>query len=637
MANFLSGLGQGIGTVFGGAGNAGAASSNAWNYGQYSPFTVNNPMGSVGWNGTQGTSSFSPQQQGLNSQFNSSIMGGLQGQYNPNTSFLPQQYQQIFGPQFQNNVNTQFQHLQQAQAPWIQQGNAQNLDSEYSKGTLGATAGSYQTAGHDMANNALTQQNYGQAFQQANQLGANQFGAAQGVAGLGEQQAQFGPQFGLAQGQQGLLGMNNQNQFLQQMMQLGGNLGAQRSGANVSAAIPGIETGNIQDNATAGFLGNLLMGNGTTSGLLTGLLGGGGGNGGGGGSGGLIGQLGGLIGKGVGAFGSLFGGGGGGGGYTNPGTGGTGWAGDTQSSFNDSGGSGSSSDSGGTTSWWGDFNGAGGQAANPALQNIGVGNVSTLPSVQGAVNRGYTGGQGLGLGDAQAITSTIQGLLSGRPEGYLSAAANLGQLGAKVTGNKALGGYSGTLGNALGVYGGLQQGGVGGYSQAALSGAQLGARAGAFGGSSAAIGAAAAGVGSVLGAASIPLIWSAPAEAENNAGNKTMNSWMHDTGVTTKVVNPPTSAQQTATSQGGFSAVGSGYTPKSVFFDPSGNPMSNAQASLSMAQYAGATGKPLGNLASAATAQQAINTGGYGSQIFAPPAPVGITKPKIKPLGSFGG
>lgn len=305
MPSFLTGLGTGLGTLVGGAGNAGAASSNAWNYGQYSPFTVNNPMGTTNWNGTSGTGSLSPLQSQLQGAYGNSVLGGLgqAGSYQPfNPGYLQGQYQNIFG-NMQGNANTMFNSLQSAQQPWVQQNLQSNRDNEFSKGTLASTAGSYQTAGAQQAANSLMQQNQASAQQYALQNAQSQFGAAQGVAGLGEQQSEFAPGIGLGQAQAGMSGLNNQNQSFLQQMQLGGNLGAQRSGANVAAATPGIETGNVQDNATAGLLSGLLFGGGSQGGLLQSLLGGSGGSGGG------LGALGGLLGKGLSGLGGLFGGG----------------------------------------------------------------------------------------------------------------------------------------------------------------------------------------------------------------------------------------------------------------------------------------------------------------------------------------
>lgn len=304
MASFLDQIGTGLGTLVGGAGNAGAASNNAWNYGQYSPFTVNNPMGQTSFNGTTANSTLSPMQQGLQNTLGASAQQGAAaaGGYNPNSGFLPQQYQQIYG-NMQGNANSMFNSLQSAQAPWIAQNNSSNLDNEFSKGTLASTAGSYQTAGQDMANNSQMNTNQATAQQYALQNAQAQMSGATSTAGLGEQQQEFGANQGLGLMSSSLSGLNQQNTSFLQQLQAAGNLGAQRSGANVAAATPGIQTGEMQDQATSGLLSGLLFGGGSQGGLLNSLLGGSGSTGGG--LAGGLGSLGSALGKGV---GSLFGG-----------------------------------------------------------------------------------------------------------------------------------------------------------------------------------------------------------------------------------------------------------------------------------------------------------------------------------------
>lgn len=495
MGSYLDGLG----TLFGGQGNAGAASSNAWNYGQYSPFTVNNPMGQTSFNGTTANQSLSPLQSQLQGAFGNSIMGGLQGAqgYSPyNPGFLSGQYNNIYG-NMQGNANQMFNSLQSAQKPWTDQYLQSNLDNQFSKGTLASTAGSYQTAGAQQAANAQMNQNQATAQQFALSQAGQQFGAAQGVAGLGEQQAEFGPQIGLQGASTALGGLNTQNsQFLQQL-QAAGNLGAQRSGANVAAATPGIGTGETQDQATSGLLSGLLFGGGTGGNLLSSLLGSNGGSG-----------LGGLVGKGLSGLGSLFGGGGGGVPVgTGAGTGGSGgidWSNLGQYGSNDSGSGGgpevTNYDSGTTTNfdtptsgndnWWGGFSPAGGEAAK---SNVGA-----------AYNQATNQPNGFGslLGTVGGALGAYQGLTSGNTVGQARGALSATQLASKSgvfgSNTKAINSAAGIGANALGIYSGIRQGGVAGYGGAAVNAAQLGSKVGAFGGASGAVGAAA-------GYAAIPL------------------------------------------------------------------------------------------------------------------------------------
>lgn len=609
MGNFLTGLFQGAGTLVGGPGNAGAASSNAWNYGQYSPFTVNNPAGQISFNGTTANAGLSGPAAGLQSGLYGAANAGLgaAGGYNPNTSFLPQQYQNIFG-NFQGNVADQFQHLQQSQAPWVAQGNASDRDNQFAKGTLASTAGGYQTAGHDMANNALMQQNYGQAFQNANQLANSQFGAAQGTAQLGEQQAQFAPQQGLGLLNSSMTGINNQNSFLNQLLMSGGNLGAQRSGANVAAATPGIETGNIQDNATAGFLSDLLFGGDSTGGLLSSLLGGGQS----GGAGGILSGLG-SLGKGI---GSLFGGGSSNGGYD------TAWAGAPSTwmgndLYTGNGGDSSSWNQGnndysgdpGGGSWYEGFNGAGGQAAKQTSQ---------LPTSSSS-------GPSFSGGDISSAANAIQGLLRGGTQGYLGAASNLGKLAGKYAGAPGLAGAAGALGSVMNIYNGFTSGTPQGVLGATASTAGLAGSSGAASalGASAATSAAlkAAGTAALpLSLASIPFTIGQMATAKNDIGNETRKAYEQATGTRSVIVNAPTQPQASAGAQGGFAGLGSGYVPKAVEVTKSGQVLSDAQAQLALAQWAAQNGRSTGNFASADTALNAINTGGAGSQVYTPTA-----------------
>lgn len=519
MANqFLTGFG----TLFGGAGNAGNASSNAWNYGQYSPFTINNPMGNIGWNGTTANATLSPLQQGLQNSFAGAIQGGLGTGYNPNTSFLPQQYQQIFSPgAFQQGVNDQFGRSVAGVMPFLQQASQSNLDNEFSKGTLASTAGGYQTAGQNMATGGVLANLYNTAF--GNQLGLanSQFGAAANTNAQGEQQAEFRPQIGLQGANLGLSGLGQQNTNLLQMLQAGGNLGAQRSGANVAAATPGIETGMVQDNATAGLLSGLLFGGGTTGGLLNGLLGG---------SGSGTSGLAGLLGKVGGGVSNLIGG--------NPygfsGSGqdarmNAGYGNDISSQYNNDYSYNSGydisnldtnpdlqnvgADSG--NNWWDNtnFNAAGGEAAN-GLQDLGVSDVGGLSSeVRGGIN-GASTGNSLGnsglLGEVGAGTGLVQGLMQGGVKGNTSALLDAAKIYNDTIGhsgafNQALG----TVGSALNVYNGITSGTPQGYASAALSGTNLAAQAGAFGGASAGVAAAAGAIG--LGLSPVIMGLSTPA------------------------------------------------------------------------------------------------------------------------------
>lgn len=536
MGSFLTGIGNGLGTLVGGAGNAGAASSNAWNYGQYSPFTVNNPAGSIGFNGTTATGSLSPLQQQIQTQLGSNVTGANTS-YNPNTSFLPQQYQNIFNQgNFNAGVQNQFQNSVNGVMPFMQQANASNLDNQFSKGTLASTAGGYQTAGFNQGLGATLSGLQNQAFQNQLGLSNSQFGAANSTAGLGEQQAQFAPQLGMGLMNSSLSGLNNQNNFMNQMMMTGGNLGAQRSGANVNAATPGIETGNIQDNATAGLLSGLLFGGGSQGGLLQSLLGSSGSGGGG-----LIGGLG-SIGSGAGnLLKGLFGGNSNGSSQSDtPGFGyGTPYNPDNSSFTGDPGGTsvdwnGATSQndgwSQGTPDWFAgtNFNAAGGEAANQNLQNIGVDNVELNPSASQSINSANSAGNTAGsyLGGLADVGGLLSGIAKGGVSGGAGAALSAGKLYNDVIGhNGAFGGALGNIGGALSVYNGLSSGTPAGYTQAALSGTQLAASSGALTamGASPATSAAIGSAAGALGLFAMPVIMGMTSNATDPNANYIKN------------------------------------------------------------------------------------------------------------------
>lgn len=517
MGSFLDGLG----TLVGGAGNAGAASNNAWNYGQYSPYTVNNPMGQIGYNGTTANQSLSPMQAGMQNTLGGVFNQASQGVgYNPNTSFLPQQYQSIYG-NMQGNANSMFNSLQTAQQPYVNQMLQSNMDNQQAKGTLASTAGSYQTMGanqaayNQMNTNQATAQNYALQNAQAQMAGATQ------TAGLGEQQAEFGPQMNNQLMQGALSGTLNQNSQLNQMLQLSGNMGAQRSGANVSAAMPGIGTGAMQDQASAGLLSGLLFGGGTSGGLLSALLGGGSG-------GGLSNGLGSI----GGSIASLFGGSSGGSG-SGPGgiglTGGAdqGWGGSSAST----GDTVSNYDSGTTTTFGSDdpfaFNGAGGQAANE-WDDSSSGDLGDLGGTSGSSPNLFGG-----LGAASGLVS---GLSKGGVTGSLGAAANAGKLYNSLTGSTGgAAGLLGTVGSALSAYNGLTSGNPIGEAQGVIGAAGTVGAAGSALGGGAAFGALSSAAG-LAGIALLPAAFGAsrPAVQLGTAYNERLLSNLNSTDPGTK-------------------------------------------------------------------------------------------------------
>lgn len=289
-------LGSAAGNLLGTSGsNTSTAAGNVFGVGQFQPYSINNPLGQTSFSGGTANTTMSPLQTQLSGLFGNQISSNLSNSstssYNPNTSFLPQQYQQIFG-NMQGNANSMFNSLQAAQQPFTSQYLQSNLDNEQAKGTLASTAGAYQTAGAQTAANSQMNQNQATAQQYALQNAQAQFGAASSTAQLGEQQSEFGPQFAQSQTQGLYSNLLNNASLLNQQTSLGGSLGALQSNANTNAAMPSFTAAQQQDQAQSGLLNGLLTGNGT-GGLLGSLLGTSGS--GSTGSGGLLGGIGGSV------------------------------------------------------------------------------------------------------------------------------------------------------------------------------------------------------------------------------------------------------------------------------------------------------------------------------------------------------
>lgn len=439
MAGYLDSL-------VGGPGNAGGAAQATWQNGQFMPYNLSLPGANIGFANGTATGGLSGQLGQLNTAAGNQAMGNLTNgslNYNPNTGFLPGQYQSIYGG-FQNNVNSQFQNLQNAAQPQIDRYLQSNQDNEFSKGTLASTAGSYQTAGADEAVNQETNQNYATAFNNASTLANNQFGAAAQTAGQGEQQAEFGPQLATSQTNGFLNSQLQNNQLLAQLTGVGGNLGGLQSSANIAASQNNFQASQNQDQNTSGFLNNLLFGGGSSGGaggVLGQLIGSLFGTSGGSTSGGSNSNLGGLLG----GLKSLFGGG------SSTGTTQTNDPGGFQGLFDSmpsNSGPTVTDQEGGTTTNFEDgsagFSSAGGQATAPS-------------------STGITGSQvASGLGDLQSGLGVLNGLEAGGTGGYGSAAA----AGASLLGQTGV--LGGTASNAIGAAGNALSGNVVGAAKNVL-------------------------------------------------------------------------------------------------------------------------------------------------------------------------
>jgi hypothetical protein len=568
MANFLQGLGQNLL----GTGSSNNTAQDIWNVGQFQPFSVNNPMGQVAFQNGSANSSLSPVQQQLGGLFGNQITGNFGSgatNYNPNTSFLPSQYSSLYGSQgampgvygsagflqnqgagllnsnsnFNQNWNSLFNNSVQAQSPYIQQFLQSNQDNEFSKGTLASTAGQYQTMGADQSvlNNLNTMQN--NAFNNAanlystnlsagtnmlnagGQLGlgatSNQFGAAGTTANLGEQQAEFGPQLATSQNNSAFSNLLNQGSFFNASTQLGGQLGAQQSAANVNAAYPSLGVAQQQDTGTSALLNGLLFGNGT-GGVLNSLFGGSGSN---------SNSLGGFLGNQASNLVNLLSGTGTPGSMSQTqlnnlmgGNSNVNYTGANDSSNqpyydpnsdveNSSGGVGNSvyANSGGLidSSELDDllgFTGASGQAANQGGSNLADSELQAFDNNDSSGNSSSSNSSSSGLsangalGAAGSLYGAVTGIMQGTPQGYAKAALSGLSAAGTLSKDPALNGIAGFGGNILGLASGIQQGGTMGDLNAAVNAAGLLSKADTFFGGT--IGSAAA---PALGAIAAPL------------------------------------------------------------------------------------------------------------------------------------
>lgn len=219
----LLGLGA---SAAGGALNSAAAQGAAGTYGTqtaYNPYSVTTNNGTTTFNGTNATSTLSPDQQataaGLNNLGTSALTSLAAG---PDAA-TKQYYDQLQAEQADAN-NKYFQN---------------NLDSQFANGVLGSTAGQYQSQA--ALNNISQQQLADQAAATANSNTIQQQQLANLTASLN--------------------GSNNLTAAQLQQLQTAGNLGSAASGANAVAYKPSLVA-----NANSTFGGILSgLGNGTTN------------------------------------------------------------------------------------------------------------------------------------------------------------------------------------------------------------------------------------------------------------------------------------------------------------------------------------------------------------------------------------
>lgn len=130
-----------------------------------------------------------------------------------------------------------------------------------------------------------------------------------------------------------------------------------------------------------------------------------------------------------------------------------------------------------------------------AAANAGAGTMGYLGSVLPSQYQSTFKTAGNNLGEAGNAFGIYNGLTSGQPMGYLSAATNAAQLGARSgmftpQTSGTMGTAASNLGGLMGVYSGIQQGGPVGDTQAAINAARLATNAGYLGGATGSLGAA---------------------------------------------------------------------------------------------------------------------------------------------------
>jgi hypothetical protein len=156
-----------------------------------------------------------------------------------------------------------------------------NADDQWGKGILASTAGQYQTAGMEtgLAQKDLMRHDsaFGQAGQAqgldmatrqmlmnasqgfgglANQVGNDRFGRMMGLFGAGQNAENS--RVGRASGYLG--GVGSIDQFMANMFQMSGNMGAQQSQANQGAWQPYVQAKMMNDQFGMDFLGGLMGG-----------------------------------------------------------------------------------------------------------------------------------------------------------------------------------------------------------------------------------------------------------------------------------------------------------------------------------------------------------------------------------------
>lgn len=240
---------------------------------------LNAAMGQLGGLGqsTGGYMGITPQmlaEFGLsNNDLGQRLMDAGQGYLNEEQAMGPYDFDKMYQERLAN--------MRALDAPLEERGRLGSIQSQFGKGILASTAGGYQTEGleralaakdlmrHDSAfNQALSgEQQYMQNRQMLQNAGLNfnlqgnnsvqqRFARAMDMFGLGQQAETLGSQ----RANSYLGGVGSIDQFMANLMSMGGQLGSMRSGANQGAYAPLIQAQMQQSQMGADFLGGILGG-----------------------------------------------------------------------------------------------------------------------------------------------------------------------------------------------------------------------------------------------------------------------------------------------------------------------------------------------------------------------------------------
>jgi hypothetical protein len=243
---------------------------------------LNNAMGELGGMGQSsgGYLGISPE---MFAEFQQSGkgMGAMGNMFRDASRGYLEQEQGMEDFNFQDTYEDRLGNMRALDQDWDRQARMGNADDQWGKGILASTAGQYQTQGFEeaMAKKDLMRHDsaFGQAGQAqgldmaqrqmlmngamgfgglANQVGNDRFARMMGLFGAGQNAENS--RMGRAQGYLG--GVGSIDQFMANMFQMSGNMGAQQSQANQGAWAPYVQSKMMNDQFGMDFLGGLMGG-----------------------------------------------------------------------------------------------------------------------------------------------------------------------------------------------------------------------------------------------------------------------------------------------------------------------------------------------------------------------------------------